>query len=196
MEIVPQSLSLTALNRILHAVGFTGVLLIIVAAIYACRVVEARVASLQSQQERALRMLSQTRNLCATRKNAIERLRAAERETAELAAQLPATADETGVLHQLSGSAEKAGVGIRDFRLGAIAEYPTHKELELQFRGEGPYMGWCQFLAALQKLPRSYRISQLHITGPTTRGSNCAVDFQLQLGFARKENLARPGGTP
>lgn len=108
---------------------------------------------------------------------------AARQQVDALSAKLPASPQETQFLQQLSELAAANQIALSDFRRGNIADYPEFKEIELRVRGAGGYAGLCRWLTELERLPRTFRVSQMTLVAPATSGSLCSVELDIHLRY-------------
>jgi Tfp pilus assembly protein PilO len=96
---------------------------------------------------------------------------------------LPASAEETQFLQQLSERATATGVALGEFRPGSVTNRRNHKEIELRLRGTGTYAAVARWLHSLRDIPRIVRIADLNITAPTQPGGNCTAEIRIDLLF-------------
>ena len=183
--------SMRSYSVMLHGVGFAAAAAILAAVGVAHRTAQARLADMHADQQHAESLLQQVADIHQEHARLQQELARDQDELASLHAFYPGTLNETDVLERISGLCEQAGLALKDFHPGAIANLATHKEFEVRFHCDGPYSGVCRFLAGLNELPCGYRITQLNLAAPAAAGQDCGLDLQLRLSFALKEAPAR-----
>lgn len=139
--------------------------------------------SLLDQCHSTSALLQRADAMAARREDLHQQLRLAVQRRDRAVARVPATADETEFLRQLAAIARAAELEIRDYRPGRVSQWPTHREVELSVRAEGSYESFCHFLAALGRLPRVCRVSQLTFSAPDRPNQPSVIDFQIALTF-------------
>lgn len=107
-------------------------------------------------------------------------------------ARVPKFALESEFLRDVSQAAAEAGLTLRDYRPGRVAELDRCSTMELQLRAEGTYDSLCRFVAALPNLPRVCKVAQFSVTGPGEARGLCGLDLQLELVFAPRLELQEP----
>ncbi len=86
-----------------------------------------------------------------------------EQQFDEAITRIPATAQESEFLAQISTLARNADLTIQEFRPGSVTEHATHRELEISLAASGPYRSLCEFLGGLDGLPRLCRVQSLSV---------------------------------
>jgi Tfp pilus assembly protein PilO len=175
-----------SIGSLLNAASAIVTALIGVAAWLTACGLQTRLSNATSNLEERIVLLQGAAELRAASQKLHEDTTAARRHTESMQARLPATAEETQFLQQLSELATNCHLDLGDFRPGSVLDRNSYKELDLRIRARGHYGRLCQFLSELSQLPRFVRVSHLSIAAPSEHGGDCDVDLQLYLAFGFK----------
>jgi Tfp pilus assembly protein PilO len=176
----------------LHAAAFGGLatliavatwlfLLPIVAQRTAC---ELEIAAEADLVGRALEIMEQKRLTDGE-------LAAAGAELNALQQRIPSTPNEAEFLASICELAQRADLGIADYRPGPIEARDSHRELEVKLTAGGEYESLCRFLAELPELPRLSRLTQLKIQAEATETLTAQMTFRIYFSLPAETQTAQ-----
>lgn len=98
---------------------------------------------------------------------------------------IPPHAEEAELLGEISKLADKSRLAILDYRRGGVTSAPTHQELRIGLRGEGPYDAICRFIHGLDRLERLCAVESMDIRNEA-QADRYPVDLSLVFHFGMR----------
>ncbi len=103
------------------------------------------------QLEQLLRTSSQTKHQHAQLKSQLADL---EAKAESVRRRVPETAEEAVFLGRIAEIASQVDLHIADYQRGRVVRQPTHSQIEIGLKCEGTYQSICDFLDAIEQMPR------------------------------------------
>src|ERR1051326_2771770 len=164
---------LTLLRWSANAIGAAGVIVVLLGAYHAHRLLGQERSALEDRRNRDLALMASAKQLTAQRDDAVQRLRTLDAQLQELKSRLPSSPNEAEFLAQLSALAERSSVRIKNFRPGQAAGAGLVQTCDVQLSVAGSFANICRLLDGLHDLPRNLRVNHLALSGPSSAGEAC-----------------------
>ena len=133
----------------------------------------------------------------------LQQLQAAEKDApkdrkrlAQLAVQIPPSADLPGLIRTLNGTADKAGVDFASLSPGQPTALGELSTIPIQITIKGTFFAVDQYLYLLEKLPRVSLVTTLNVTPIDQTINPPQLQVALTANFFTTDTSAGPGSIP
>ena len=139
---------------------------------------------LDRSAEQAMALRARGKQIRERHSNLTSKVKAAQEDVEQAQTRLGIGPQESRFIAQLTDLTEQYGLEVSQVRPGSTSLHGSFGTLELQLSCDGQYEGFCQFLAAMEKLPRICHISGMNIAVIDAASGRLNIELKLQLLFA------------
>ena len=154
-------------GSLLHVAGVLGTiaLMALMAGVVVATVDHSR-AGYEAGAARFERLLVAAPRVRANHRRLVDELKTLRRRKEELRRRITDGAREGEFLRQVSETADRVSLRLREFRPGQISRNGQYGTMRIDLICEGSYVGICRFLEQLDQLPRLATVNRVEVTAP------------------------------
>lgn len=175
--------SLRDVRRIVHASGVLGaaaILVLLLGAVSLSFSVQRR--TFQHEIDATERFLATEDRIRAEYGRLQSRFAELDARKESILARIPAQANESEFLGQLTRLARESGLVVQEYRPGTVTPHESHSEMEILVNGRADYQSVCYFLAGLARLPRYCQLTDFEMDA-TVPESKFPITMKLRIFF-------------